>query len=365
MAEEISTQREFPCVKCGADLLFTPGTTALTCPYCGQENQIPVEPERVEESDYSATLAELAAGEELHETLAVRCSSCAAESSLPPNVTADKCPFCGAPIVALAASRKLIRPGYLLPFHVTREQAMESFRCWIASRWFAPSSLHRNAEAGTLSGIYMPAWTYNCDTDSDYTGQRGDDYWDTKTYHAIVNGRTVTRTRQVRKTRWTSVSGQVQNAFADLLVRASDSLPEEHFHALEPWDLRNLVGYRDEFLAGFVCESYQIDLPAGFEHARQDMEEPIRNTVRRDIGGDHQQIDTVSTRYSNITFKHILLPLWLSAYRYHDITYRFMVNARTGEVRGERPYSFWKITLLISAILSVIAVIVLLANMNR
>jgi len=95
------------------------------------------------------------------------------------------------------------------------------------------------------------------------------------------------------------------------------------------------------------------------------MEEPIRNTVRRDIGGDHQQIDTVSTQYSNITFKHILLPLWLSAYRYHDRTYRFMVNARTGEVRGERPYSFWKVTLFISAILSVIAMIVLLVNMNR
>lgn len=365
VADEASTQREFPCVKCGADLVFAPGTTALTCPYCGQENQISIESELVEGSDYSVALAELAAGEELHETLAVKCSSCAAESSLPPNVTADKCLFCGAPIVARAASRKLIRPGYLLPFHVTREQAMESFRSWIASRWFAPSSLHRNADAGMLSGIYMPAWTYNCDTGSDYTGQRGDDYWDTETYHTIANGRTVTRTRQVRKTRWTSVSGHVENSFADLLVRASDSLPEDYFHALEPWDLQNLVVYRDEFLAGFVCESYQIDLPAGFEHAKEDMQDGIHKTICSDIGGDHQRVGTVSTQYFNITFKHILLPLWLSAYHYHEQSYRFMINARTGEVQGERPYSFWKITLFVSAIVSAIAAIALLVSMNR
>ena len=170
-ADPVSAQPQFPCVKCGADLIFAPGTTALACPYCGQENQISGGSEAVEESDYTAALAELAAGEPLHETLAVKCTSCGAESSLPPNVTADKCPFCGVPIVAKAVSRKLVQPGYLLPFHVAREKAMECFRSWIASRWFAPSALQESAETGNIAGIYMPAWTYNCDTASRYTGR--------------------------------------------------------------------------------------------------------------------------------------------------------------------------------------------------
>lgn len=362
---EASTQQGFPCSQCGADLVFEAGTEALICPHCGTANRITVEAGPVEESDYKAALAELAAGEPLQETLAIKCTSCGAESKLPPNVTAEKCPFCGAGIVAEKASRKLIRPQYLLPFRVTREQTMEVFRNWISSRWFAPSTLKQNAQAGRLSGVYMPVWTFNSDTTSRYTGQRGDDYWETEHYTTHQNGKMVTRTRQVRKTRWRHVSGCVKRAFVNLLIRASNSLPEDHFHALEPWDLENLKPYNEEYLAGFVCESYQIDLAAAFEHAREDMAEPIRQTIRDDIGGDHQRIHDVSTRYADITFKHILLPVWLSAYHYHDRSFRFMVNARTGEVRGERPYSFWKITTLVVSIVAVAATIIILANASH
>jgi predicted RNA-binding Zn-ribbon protein involved in translation (DUF1610 family) len=364
-ASESMIQREFPCTQCGAGLVFAPGSAALVCPHCGTQNQIDNELECVQESDYAAALAELAAGEELTETLTVKCSRCGAATSLLPNVTADTCPFCGAAIVAKAASRKLIRPRYLLPFHITREHALSAFRGWIASRWFAPSCLRQSAETGRLSGIYMPAWTYNCDTFSRYSGQRGDDYWVTEHYTAHENGRTVRKSRQVRKTRWTHVSGRVENRFCDLLVRASESLPEDYFHDLEPWDLANLVEYRNDYLAGFVCESYQIDLPTGFAHAKKDMEGPINQTICADIGGDHQRIDSVSTRYANITYKHLLLPVWLSAYRYRDRSYRFLVNARTGEVRGERPWSFWKITAAVLAALATIGLVVLLVNVYR
>jgi hypothetical protein len=161
------------------------------------------------------------------------------------------------------------------------------------------------------------------------------------------------------------VSGRVENGFCDLLVRASESLPEAYFHDLEPWDLGNLVAYRDDYLAGFVCESYQVDLETGFEHAKQDMEAPIHETICEDIGGDHQRVDEVSTRYSNITYKHILLPVWLSAYRYRDRSFRFLVNARTGEVRGERPWSFWKITSAVLTALALIAAVLIAVNMYR
>ncbi len=358
-------QREFPCIQCGAKLVFAPGTTVLACQHCGTENPIPVADEPVYENDYAAALSQLAAGEAVSEALAVKCSSCGAQTALPPNVTADKCPFCGAPIVAEASSQRLIRPGYLLPFKVTVNQAMQLFQSWIASRWFAPSALRQNAEAGRLSGIYMPAWTYDCTTDSTYTGQRGDDYWVTETHTQMVNGKAQVRTHQVRKTRWRSVSGRVRVGFDNLLVRASESLPEEYFHTLEPWDLDNLVEYRDEYLAGFSCESYQVSLPAGFEHAREDMQNPIRASICGDIGGDHQRIDSVSTRYFDITFKHILLPLWISAYHYHERSFRFMVNARTGEVHGERPYSAWKIVLSILGAAALIAAVVLICNLSR
>ena len=355
-------QRQFPCTNCGANVVFAPGQLALKCPYCQAENVIAAAGEAIEELDFRTAMRELASREQSVNVLTVKCDACGAESTLQPNVTADRCAFCGSAIVARPATHQSLKPGSLLPFHVTDRRAMELFRQWIDARWFAPGDLRKYAEAGGLRGVYIPYWTYDCDTQTRYTGERGDDYWDTETYTTTENGRTVTKTRQVRKTRWWPASGTVDNTFDDVLVLASHSLPRKYTESLEPWDLTNLVPYGDEYLAGFVAESYQVGLEEGFEDAKQQMDEPIRARIRRDIGGDHQRIHSMNTRYDHITFKHLLLPLWISAYRYREKTFRFLVNARTGEVCGERPYSPWKIALLVMFIMVVVAVIVFFAS---
>lgn len=355
-------QQQFPCKQCGAALKFEPGHDSLKCPYCGTENTLAPVAGVIEELDFRAQLSALAAGEPAHDTVSVKCTACAAETTLPPDATAGNCPFCGAPIVATGSTRKSIRPKSLLPFKVNKDQASERFRTWVSKLWFAPNALARSAERAAIHGAYLPAWTYDSDTASIYTGERGDDYWETETYTEVVNNQTVTRTRQVTKTRWTFVSGAVANRFDDVLVMATTSLPAKHLAALQPWDLENLVPYADEYLSGFVAESYQLNLPDGFEAARQIMDAEIRRSVERNIGGDHQRISSVNTRYDNITFKHLLLPVWISAYRFQEKVYRFLVNARTGEVRGERPYSPIKITLLVLAIILVLVIIFLIAS---
>jgi DNA-directed RNA polymerase subunit RPC12/RpoP len=292
----------------------------------------------------------------------VKCTACGAESSLNPNVTAGRCPFCGSPIVTQGHPHRQIKPRSLLPFHVRRERADAAFKRWLDSLWFAPNDLKKFAYAGGLKGVYIPYWTYDANTDSHYTGQRGDDYWETQHYTTMVNGKPSRQTRQVRKTRWRSVSGQVFNTFDDILILASHSLPRNYTESLEPWDLQNLVPYADEYLAGFVAESYQMPLDEGFTHAKQVMDEHIAASIRRDIGGDHQRIHSTDTRYDDITFKHVLLPLWISAYRYRDRSFRFLVNARTAEVCGERPYSPWKITLAILAALLLVLIVLFFIN---
>ena len=140
-------------------------------------------------------------------------------------------------------------------------------------------------------------------------------------------------------------SGHVDNLFDDVLVVASKSLPREYVEKLEPWELQNLVPFNESYLSGFKTESYQIDLKEGFDDAKIKMDERIRAAVCSDIGGDHQRIHTLNTIYNNITFKHILLPIWISAYQYKEKVYRFLINGLTGEVQGERPYSWIKISL--------------------
>ncbi len=354
-AETPGEGRRFPCGQCGAKLVFEPGTTALVCQYCGFENPIAESDTIIRELDYREYLARLAEGEVLQETPTVKCTACAAEVDRPEHVTAFACPFCGSDIVGAAYSRKQIRPKSLLPFGVSREQARSGVLGWIKSRWFAPSAFKKYARMDNrLNGMYLPYWTYDCNTISDYVGQRGDYYWETQTYTTVESGKTVTKTRQVRKIRWRRVVGTVNNVFDDVLVVASQSLPSRHVVSLEPWDLENLVPYGDEYLSGFRAESYQVDLEQGFEVAKGIMRPEIERSIRSDIGGDEQRISSIDTAYEDITFKHLLLPIWITAYRYHERVYRVFVNGRTGEVQGERPWSWIKITLFVLLLLGLV-----------
>lgn len=358
-----SLEKQYPCIQCGANLEFAPGADSLKCPYCGCENAIARSAAKIEELDYRTYLQQAAGEKDTHEAHRVKCEKCGAETTMPPNVTSGLCPFCGANMVFSGKSSHLIRPEGLLPFKVSQKQAFEDFRRWIDGLWFAPGDLKQYARSdGKLVGIYIPCWTYDSDTTSLYTGARGVYYYTTETYTTTENGQQVTRTRQVRHVSWTPVSGAVPNRFDDILVVASRSLPKEYADRLQPWDLPNLVPYADEYLSGFRAESYQVSLEQGFDEARQVMADEIAATVRRAIGGDEQRIESVNTQYQKITFKHILLPVWLSAYRFRDNIYRILINARTGEVQGERPYSAWKIAAAILAALIVVIVFLLIAQ---
>lgn len=358
-------QSQFPCKQCGAMLEFEPGTRSLKCRYCGTLNEISLTGPAIEELDFQANLLQLEQSQPTQDSVVVHCDGCGAESTLPEGKSAGDCPFCGRAVVATGLTRHLLKPRSLLPFAIKTTDARTRFDQWLASLWFAPGDLKRFADAGGLKGVYMPAWTFDCQATTDYTGQRGDHYYVSESYTAIENGKSVTRTRQVKRTRWSSAWGRVFNTFDDVLVYASRSLPADLQARLTGWDLPQLVPYQDDFLSGFIAETYQIDLREGFELGKQIMDATIRSSVRSDIGGDEQRIDSLQTAYADITFKHILLPVWISAYRYRGRTFHFLVNARTGAVYGHRPWSAWKIAVMVIAIL-IIAMIVLaiVAAMN-
>ncbi len=366
----------FPCSGCGAELEFKPGTAELACPHCGSRTPIAPAAEVVEEIDYASTLAQLADQHDAEDRIVVHCESCGANVPLEPNVTSQACPFCGSNIVATGQSTRVLRPRALLPFGVTSEQARARFGAWLSGLWFAPSDLKRLASVervalasgstssgGTaLVGMYVPYWTFDARSVTPYTGQRGDNYTVPVSYTVMVNGRPQVQTRLETRIRWSGVSGCVGDAFDDVLVHASTSLPADRLAALGAWDLRALVPYDDRYLSGFRSESYTIDLPHGFEAARAVMVEGIKATIRRDIGGDHQRIHSMSPQFSAITFKHVLLPIWISTFRYRGTLFRFLVNARTGQVSGQRPYSAWKIAAVVLAILMAVGVIIFLAS---
>ncbi|CAN5886422.1 hypothetical protein BH18ACI4_BH18ACI4_22490 [soil metagenome] len=299
--------------------------------------------------------------------LEVQCQSCGATVTFMPPQVAGQCEFCGVQIVAQAKSADpILAPEGLLPFRLTQQQASAGLRHWLRARWFAPNALKHFSQPDSIHGVYLPFWTYDTDTTSFYTGERGDYYFLTETYYETdSNGRQVARTRQVQHTRWSFASGSVSRWFKDILVPATVSLAQERLEALEPWDLAELRPYEPAFLSGFKAQRYQVDLAQGFERVRQVTAAVIQSDVCRDIGGNVQRIHNVSTRYSGITFKHLLLPVYAGAYRFNQKIYQIVVNGRTGEIQGDRPYSVWKIALFVTAMLFILLVIALVFGFGR
>jgi LSD1 subclass zinc finger protein len=352
-----TNQSDIVCKNCAAKLVFEPGTTSLACPYCGTVNEIEIRQESIDELDFDQYLKDAEKGNDIQEVSTIACEACGAVTSLDPNVVSSECPFCGNKlIVKNESTSKLIKPKSLLPFKISSKEALESFKKWLKKLWFAPPGLKKYAsQAEKVAGMYLPYWTYDSDTFTNYRGQRGDDYTTTESY---TDGSGKSQTRTVTKTRWTNVSGSVRLFFDDVLVIASKSLPQKKTDKLEPWDLENLVPFDEKFLSGFRSESYGLGLKEGFDVAKLKMDPKIRQAINRQIGGDHQRITWMQTTFSNITFKHVLLPIWISAYRFKNKVYRFIVNGRTGKVQGERPWCWWKIALLVLVIAGAIAALV-------
>lgn len=355
---ELRLETRFPCAQCGADLRFDTGTQRLTCEYCGHENHVDFDHTPIQELDFRAAVAEQLSEEQTEVTHVAHCETCGASVEYDANLHADRCPFCDSVFVTGTGEHRHIKPKGVLPFTLSEEEATEAMRHWLGSRWFAPSGLERYARAdNAMNGVYIPYWTFDADTDSNYRGQRGDVYYEQR-WVTVMTENGPRRSRQsVPRVRWSRVRGRVRRAFDDVLTVGSASLPPRFAEALTPWDLHALVPYAPGFLAGFRAEAYTIDLREGFAEARGIMDLQIRRDVRFDIGGDRQRVESVETRFGDVTFKHVLLPLWVAAYRYRNKSYRFVVNGRSGKVYGERPYSAWKIIVAFIAGMILMAVL--------
>ncbi len=354
--------RIFPCEECGADVEFHIGTQRLKCPYCGHETVIDV-PEHAElqEQDFRAMLAKL---EELHtaevpadpEQNEIRCESCGAGVVFYGTLTSSFCPYCGSPIQRehVHSAGKRIPVDGLLPFRIPKETAQTNLVAWVRSRWFAPNEFLKRGAEGKFNGIYLPFWTYDALTANRYTGQRGEHY-----YVTVGTGKDQ---RTERRTRWYPAAGAFQRFFDDLLVVAARGVRDNLIDSLEPWPLAKSTPFKQEYLAGFLARTYDVPLDEGFVEARARIDAAIESEVRQRIGGDEQRVDSIDTRYGAISFKHLLLPVWLLAYRHHNKAYQVVINAVTGEVQGERPYSWVKITLFSLFVAAVIGAVVLLSK---
>lgn len=332
--------RTFPCGACGADMRFSIGDQKLACDHCGHVTELEVDGEAdIKEQDFEQALSHLAAqaGEGAPGDKEISCGSCGATVVFNGTLTSTECSYCGTPIQRsdVHEAKARIPVTGMLPFKVDKEGATENLKAWVASRWFAPNEFKRRGVKGQFSGVYLPYWTYDAMTSTHYRGERGEYY-----YVEVGSGE---NKRRERRTRWYPASGHFQRFFDDVLVCGVNRLPAKMMAELEPWPFESLVPFNHEMMAGYLAQTYDVELKEGFGQARSRMDSALRAEAKRRIGGDTQRVHSVNSQYNAITFKHLLLPVWLLGYTYGEKVYQIAINACTGEVQGERPWSWIKI----------------------
>lgn len=352
----------FPCSGCGAQMIFDTETQQMKCTYCG--SLAPIEQPRYpsEPTEYELDFADeqdQALKDWGTEQQAVQCENCGAQMLLPAAQTAALCAFCGSPKVLPQGDPDSIRPESIIPFHISKDEANALFLKWKKKKWFVPGAFKKQQTRSTVSGIYVPFWTFDAQTDSDYSAEVGTYHYRTETRTRTVDGKTETYEEQVRYTVWHWTSGSYERFFNDVLVPASKQHDIRLMEQFDDFSLEDLRPYKPEYLSGFVAERYTVPLREGWSDAVSRMDDSLEDSIRRQIGGDELRNLSIDTQYSERTYKHILLPLWNASYTYKEKVYRYMVNGETGSISGKVPRSGWKITFFTLFCVLVVAAIIL------
>ena len=291
------------------------------------------------------------------EAVEIECYHCGATTSMPPQTSDDRCPFCATPLpIDEAVMKRLWKPDYILPFKITEKECVDIVRKRIFKWWLASSKLKNIALApNNFKGVYLPFWSYDSNT---YTEYQGECAVESRTTHKNDDD----KTKEDTITDYYRVSGNVNVSFNDVSVSASLSLPETVINEIGDWDTKNCVEYRNEFLEGFFTEICQQDFRDLLDEAKKEMGYDIDNAIKKDIGGDMQRINTKKTEFADIKFKHLLLPVWVCAFHFNNKIYQFVVNARSGKIHGKIPGKKLRIAVLVLIIIIFATIIKSITN---
>ena len=363
-----SAVRKYTCPKCGGDMNFDAATGMLSCPFCGHTMPAPETSEVVQEHDLVRALGDTS-GKAHGFGTAVRsykCQACGATNNVEPHVTSTACPFCGSnQVLEQAPDPDLIQPESLVPFGVEEARAHRMFREWLGRGLFTPNDLKKTGGGQRLSGVYLPFWTFDAHAESDWRAESGDYYYVNETVWVTRDGKRVQEVRRVQKVRWYPSSGHHAGDYDDVLVYATNSVDVKILEKVYPFDTTKLVPYNPSYLAGWGAESYRIPLTQAWELGQTIVQREEHAACGREVPGDTHRNLRVNTRLSHLKYKHVLLPVWLASYRYRNKVYRFMINGQTGEVQGQKPISWIKVTIAVVLALIVVAIVVYLASRSE
>jgi len=321
------------------------------CPACGREQ---------------TAAAEIVKAEVVQKHF--QCKNCGAKTTVDPDQRSYVCPFCDSTYVVEFDEEESGRqpPEFVIGFAVTPDGAREKFREWLlGNSWFRPGDLKTARIADKLKGVYLPFWSFSMLAQSNWSASIGEYWWKTETYTTRQNGKTVTKTRRVRKTEWWDLSGRHHRYYSGYLVSGSRGLAQLEADRIKPFHLPALRRYEPYYLAGWLSEEYSLERDDAMAICTQEFHRREQQNVAAHLPGDTYNDLRVDTQFSDTNSDLILLPIYLLSYRYRDKLYRFMVNGQTGRVAGNKPLSKLRIGLAVAAGVIGIGILVLLLMLLR
>ena len=369
MAEQITN---YQCPACTGPLHYAANSGNLECEYCGSSFTVQEIEALFEEKEEAAIEASLEEAEEstveTEEVLeadgdydtgeywdaeaeglkAYTCPSCAAQLIMDETTVATSCPYCGNPSVVPGAFAKTLKPEYIIPFKVTREEAKKALKKYYKGKKFLPKSFAAENNIEELKGVYVPFWLYNGKVYAQMS------YRGTKVRTTMMPDCEVVSTYHYRMRR----AGTAD--FERIPVDASSKMPDEYMDAIEPFDYSQMVKFKTAYLPGYMADRYDEDI----EQCAQRAENRAINSAVSSINETVQGFSTCVTETQHVTVhrekvNYALLPVWMMSTRWKDKSYLFAMNGQTGLFVGELPVDkgrYWamfaKIALPVAAVLA-------------
>ena len=367
-ASVAAASQTYICPKCAGKMNFDAAQGMLSCPFCGHTMPVPGAVETAQEHDLQQALQDQSGKAHGYgtEVKSINCKSCGATVNVPPNVTSTQCPFCGSnQVIEQKPDPNLIQPESVIPFAVDEATAHRKFRDWLGQGLFHPNDLKALGGGQKLRGVYLPFWTFDAHAESDWRAESGDYYYETEWVTVTRDGKQVREQQQVQKIRWYPTSGHHTGDYDDVLVYATRSINVRILQKIYPYDTKKLLAYKPDFLAGWSAESYQIALAEAWPIGRDLIYSDERRACDAEVPGDTHRGLQVRSDLSALTYKHVLLPVWVASYRYNNKTFQFMINGQTGEVQGEKPISWIKVAIAVVIALIILGIILYLVSKSQ
>lgn len=344
------------CPNCGAPLRFDPQQGQLFCDHCQSVVNFDHNLD-VKEREFADLVTFQRAKQ--GEVTCFRCDNCGATSVASRTALATSCPYCGSPVVLDDATGSIVKPDTVIPFELTCDDAVNQLLDWRKRNFFAPRKFRKHVSADSVKGVYIPVWTFDAATSTDYIGQVG--YHRTRTIHR--NGKTYTETY----TEWRHISGTIDMSFDDITVRANENIPESFFNRLKPFPREKYRVYDDEYLAGFLADHYSLEPLDAFKQAQNVMRGKIRRAIVQRYHADIEGNVKLDMHFESRSFKYLLVPVYVAATKYRNKIYNQYVSGvfdggnKKAKVFGKAPTSVWKVLLAFLLLFAIFAAFYLLA----